>query len=197
MRSEGVHKTPLPGPDLALQTRPAQERFSAVHNRPFTARLRRLKTSNLGSMQASSSLRTAPQKSTSGTPPAKKRATPRGGLAGCRSPAQAIQGCRISRKPESSPSSRGRNPCSSATVDCPDREGHARRGSDSPSNALRVSAMFPDVDEEEDLAALVSWGLPGYSQSMANTKAGSTGRKSAAGKTAKRATTKKGSKKTK
>jgi hypothetical protein len=50
--------------------------------------------------------------------------------------------------------------------------------------------VFPDLDDDlEDLAALVSWGLPGYSQSMAGTKAGSTGRKSAAGKTAKRATT--------
>jgi hypothetical protein len=51
--------------------------------------------------------------------------------------------------------------------------------------------MFPDIDDEEGcLKSLVSWGLPGYSSVMANTKAGSTGRKSAASNKAKRATTK-------
>ena len=48
--------------------------------------------------------------------------------------------------------------------------------------------MFPDFDEEEDLADLASWNLPGYSRNMAATK-GSKG-KSAAGNTAKRTTTK-------
>jgi hypothetical protein len=50
--------------------------------------------------------------------------------------------------------------------------------------------MFPDFDDEDHISDLVSWDLPGYALFMANTKAGSTGRKSAAGKTAKRATSK-------
>jgi hypothetical protein len=52
--------------------------------------------------------------------------------------------------------------------------------------------VFPDLDVDDgDVIALALWQIPGYSQSMANTKsAGSTGRKSAAGKTAKRATAK-------
>jgi hypothetical protein len=57
--------------------------------------------------------------------------------------------------------------------------------------------MFPDLDDDdEDLKSLVSWGLPGYAQSMATSKAGSKG-KSAAGKTAKRAAPKTKSTKTK
>jgi hypothetical protein len=59
--------------------------------------------------------------------------------------------------------------------------------------------MFPDFDEgeDEDLKSLVSWGLPGYAQSMANTKAMGKA-KTTAGKSAKRATGKtKGSTKSK
>lgn len=47
--------------------------------------------------------------------------------------------------------------------------------------------MFPDLEDEDDISTLPSWGLPGYTQSMATPK-GSKG-KSAAGNTAKRATT--------
>lgn len=54
--------------------------------------------------------------------------------------------------------------------------------------------MFDLEDEEFDLDSLPSWGLPGYTQSMGK----SVPTKAAAGKTAKRATTKmKGSKKAK
>lgn len=53
--------------------------------------------------------------------------------------------------------------------------------------------MFPDLTDEEDVIALVTWQIPGYARSMAGTKRSSTG-KSAAGNTVKkRATTKAGS----
>jgi hypothetical protein len=48
--------------------------------------------------------------------------------------------------------------------------------------------MFPDLFDEDDLASLPSWGLPGYDRSMPATKGGSKA-KGAAGKTAKRKTT--------
>jgi hypothetical protein len=65
-----------------------------------------------------------------------------------------------------------------------------RAGRRGPGRIAPGRIMFPDLDDEpEDLSCLVSWGLPGYSRSMATTKAGSKGKSGAAGKTAKRATT--------